>query len=242
MRTLTRCAACFLLWFHVLTQLRRLRHNPEHWVMDKCLDKEQKNIWADADRSWKLLTRLKGSKVSLAPLYCSLIPSLSWPSPTLPPTHLCPHEHPGPFFTQSDTQIRLFPSLLFFPSLKHAHAHIPYLPSCLCTWAGSCHHRGNWHTAGHVTITCLIFLWKREKLAEKGRGKENWKGELKEIEGDFQKMKKEKIFYTTEKRRGRAGRTEDGHVCSHFITKNSLFIFLCLSHIVIFHLPTSSQC
>lgn len=42
---------------------------------------------------------------------------------------------------------------------------IPSLSSCPCTWDGSCHRRGNWRTAGCVTITWLICIWEKEKWA-----------------------------------------------------------------------------
>lgn len=71
-------------------------------------------------------------------------------------THLCPHGHPGPFssrLSHAVMQAHTHTSLFLFHTSTHSLAS-----SCMCTWAGICHHSGNWHSAVCVAITRLICL------------------------------------------------------------------------------------
>lgn len=83
-------------------------------------------------------------------------------APTSPFLVLCPTE----------AQIAVSQSSLFH---TQTHTQIPSLPSCLCTWSSSCHHCGNWHTAGCVAITWFICLWRRERNGHKSKT-ERWLG------------------------------------------------------------------
>lgn len=46
---------------------------------------------------------------------------------------------------------------------RRPHTHIPKPPSCSCTWAATCHRRGNWHTAGLCQYHLAHLLHNVEK-------------------------------------------------------------------------------
>lgn len=133
-------------------------------MTDKCPDNERTLRHRLHIGTAQTMKRVKGQFVP--PARALFLRLVSQTSPTLPPalTHLCPHQHPGP----------LSPYLCHIKSSMHAHkyqcyrhTHILSLPSCWCTWAGCCHRIGNWRTAGCVTITWIICLWKSVRSGQK---------------------------------------------------------------------------